>query len=234
MKKMITILLTLALLCVFALPAVAEGGGTLTISGNATVSLAADTATLWIGARTSAESAMEAQKANAEIMTRVIEALITGGVSKEDIITSNFNIYLENIQNTGTDTANTPVMYTVSNTVFVTIRNLESIGNIIDAATIAGANDVNGLSFQSSKAPEAYESALNLAVKDAQKKAGILAASTGKVLGEITKVLSANSYGGTYGILNNYDMMEASAKGAVIVSGDVSVSAEVTLEYHID
>jgi uncharacterized protein len=232
MKKLLSTLLVLVLIGICAVPAMAEStGNTLTISGTATVSLAADTATIRIGARTSQSTAKDAQQLNTEIMNRVIEAMMTKGVAKEDIITSNFNIYLEN---TGTDPNNPVIAYTVTNTVFVTIRNLESIDSVIDAATVAGANDIYDLSFQSSKAPAAYESALDLAVKDAQKKAVILAASAGKGLGELLSIVSANSYGGTYGILNNYDMVEASAKGAVIVSGDVSVTADVTLVFQIN
>ncbi len=50
----------------------------MTVTGNATVSLMADTATIWMGASTRKDSVAQAQSENDSIMTAVLAALLKG------------------------------------------------------------------------------------------------------------------------------------------------------------
>ena len=59
-----------------------------------------------------------------------------------------------------------------------------------------------------------------------------LAEAAGQTLGEVVSINASNSYGGDYGIANTYAMDARSAKTA-IVSGDVTVSASVTVVFAI-
>lgn len=60
----------------------------------------------------------------------------------------------------------------------------------------------------------------------------LLAEAAGQTLGEVVSINASNSYGGDYGIANTYAMDARSAKTA-IVSGDVTVSASVTVVFAI-
>ena len=111
----------------------------------------------------------------------------------------------------------------------VTIRDLSQIGAVLDAAMSAGANTTYGISFSSTQENEAYQKALTRAVEDAAQKAQVLAAAAGKTLGELVTIDATNS-GFAYGVSNVYSEKAMDA-GSVIVSGDVSVTANVTLEY---
>lgn len=226
MKKLFIALVCAALLLGLTAPALAEGSRTLTVTGSATISLAADVATMQIGVNTQNASVGEAHAQNAEIMQRVIDAILAQGVAREDVITSEFSVYT-------TDSGSVlraSTKYTVTNMLYVTVRDLESVAAIIDAATAQGANQMYGLSFSSSQADQAYKKALARAYEDALAKAEALSAVAGAVLGEAESINASGGYG-SYGLRNSYEMMDAKAAGAAIVSGDVSVSASVTVTF---
>ena len=144
-KTLIMLLCLLAALCL-AVPALGEGvSRTVTVSGSANISLAADTATLRIGVSTVRDTVAEAQSENNEIMQRVIAAILGQNVAQEDVVTSDFSVYTE--RDYSDDSA--PVRYHVDNTLYVTVRALDTVGDVIDAATAAGANQMYGLTFSS-------------------------------------------------------------------------------------
>lgn len=230
MKKMGKLFVCILLILMVALPAMAdEDDRTLSVSGTATISLAADMATLRIGVNTVCDTVGEAQDQNSAIMQRVIDAILAQGVAKEDIITSDFSVYSSQDYNTGA----VKTQYTVNNMLSVTIRNLENTALLIDVATKAGANQMYGLSFASSEADSAYEKALSRAYEDAVAKANVLAQAAGLKLGNVLQLDATNTYGGFYGIRNSYDMVAESAKGAAIVSGDVTVNATVNAVFSL-
>lgn len=226
-KALIMLLCLLAALCL-AVPALGEGvSRTVSVSGSSNISLAADTATLRIGVSTVRDTVAEAQSENNEIMQRVIAAILGQNVAQEDVVTSDFSVYTERDYSD----ASAPVRYHVDNTLYVTVRALDTVGDVIDAATAAGANQMYGLTFSSSGETAAYEKALRRAYEDAAK-AALLAEAAGQTLGKVVSINASNSYGGDYGIANTYAMDARSAKTA-IVSGDVTVSASVTVVFAI-
>ncbi len=234
MKKYVSILLVALLLCALCVPALAdEDKPVVRVTGNATVTLAADTATLQIGAETKDVSVEAAQAQNNEIISKVIAALKEAGVDEKDMITSNFNVYstYDYSWEDGSEKRIGP-FYQVSNMLTITIRNLDVIGEIIDAASKAGANVMYGLTFTSTSENEAYQKALTRAVEDAAQKAQVLATATGKALGELILVDASQGYS-YYGISNTFDMAKGSLERTTIVAGDVSVSASVVLEYQL-
>ena len=155
-KALIMLLCLLAALCL-AVPALGEGvSRTVSVSGSSNISLAADTATLRIGVSTVRDTVAEAQSENNEIMQRVIAAILGQNVAQEDVVTSDFSVYTERDYSD----ASVPVRYHVDNTLYVTVRALDTVGDVIDAATAAGANQMYGLTFSSSGETAAYEKAL--------------------------------------------------------------------------
>ena len=235
MKKMIALCLV-CLLIVLSVPALAEENPRLIrVSGNATVALAADTATMQIGVNTKKPTVQEAQKENAALMNAVLEALHAIGIEDQDIMTSQFNVssmFDYSVSSLGQEIRTQ--YYEVQNNVSVTVHDLSLIGQVLDAAMEAGANTSYGITFSSTKQNEAYQKALTRAVEDAMQKAGVLAAAAKVQLGNLVSMnATQNQYAmGGYGISNAY-VYEAKSmdRGTVITSGDITVSADVTLEY---
>ncbi len=236
MKKLMVLVLCIIMTAVLAAPALAEGNAPVVkVSGNATITLAADTATLQVGVITRASTVGEAQKENAALMNAVLEAIYGVGVEEKDVITSQFNVnmmYDYSYDDTGRE--NRQSYYQVENMLNVKVRDLSQVGIILDAAMEAGANSTYGIMFSSTQENEAYLKALRRAVEDAQAKARVLAEAAGKELGEL-RLVDASQSGYFYGISNTYKE-EAAARdvgGTAIVTGDVSVSASVVLEYEL-
>ena len=239
MKKIISLCLAALILFCMTVPALAEkesDGKIIRVGGNATVSLAADTASLQIGVTTRNASVRKAQQENADLMAAVMDTILDTGVEEKDVITNQFNVYSSfdySYDALGRETRTW--YYEVSNIVTVVIHDLTLIGAVLDAAVEAGANTTYGISFSSTQANEAYQKALTRAVQDAMLKAQVIAAAAGVELGELVFINAGqNSYGAmdTYGVMNSYTYeAKAMDRGTTIVSGDVSVSAEVVLEY---
>lgn len=239
MKKFLAVFAAVLLMVSLALPALAENDRVIQVSGSGVVSLAADTATLQIGVNTRKESVKEAQKENANLMAAVMEAIKKAGIEEKDIMTSQFNVFSSYEYSTsvlGKETR-TPY-YEVQNTVTVIIHDLSLVGTVLDAVMEAGANTTYGISFSSTQANEAYQKALTRAVEDAMTKAKVLSAAAGVELGELIRIDATQNSNGyyreTYGITNSYSYAEKMADaGTSITGGDLTVTANVVLEYAI-
>lgn len=231
MKKIALCLLLAALLCALAAPALAEETGVIRVSGNATVSLAADYATLQIGVNTRSATVDQAQKENAALMQAVIAAIQDAGIGEKDVTTSQFNVFSSyDVSYNAQGEEVRKNYYMVENMLSVTVRELDRVGAVLDAAMAAGANTTYGISFESVQSNEAYQKALVRAFEDAEKKAQALAAAAGKKLGGL-KLIDASQENYGYGLRNVYSAKETAAADTAIISGDVSVSAGVVLEY---
>lgn len=230
MKKIVAMVMMLALVLALTGCALGEENKVIRVTGNATVSLSADSATLQVGVNTRKETVKEAQETNAALMNAVIQAILDAGVDEKDIMTSQFDVY--SVSDFSLGAAGNQEMtnyYQVSNMLSVTIRDLSCLGMVLDVAMEAGANSTYGIQFFSTQANEAYLKALTRAVEDASKKASVMADAAGKELGELI-LMDASQQNYYYGVTNTYNAKEDAAT-RTIVSGDVSVSASVVLEY---
>ena len=75
----------------------------------------------------------------------------------------------------------------------MTVRDIDSVGDVVDAATAAGATNVNGITFRVDDPTAAEAQAREAAVADARAKADQLAAAAGVT---ITGVLTMSESGG--------------------------------------
>jgi len=158
----------------------------LTVSGAGKVSLKPDIAYVYVGVHTEMPSAAEAVAENNAKTQKLIEALKEAGVEANDIQTTNFSIW----QNTqyGPDGKPSGTNYAVDNTVYLTVRNLAQLGDLLDAAVKAGANNINSIQFDLADKTQALSQARAEAVKTAKTQAEELAASAGVNLGEIQSI----------------------------------------------
>lgn len=227
MKKITGIILAVLLLSTLCLPALAdEDDHVIRVSGYATVTLPADYATIEIGVTTQKSTVGEAQEENNRLIEATLQAIYGAGVDKKDVTTSSFNVYSGyNYDEVGQGTR----CFTIDNMLHVIVRDLDQLGEILDAAMNAGANNTYGINFSSERENDAYQLALTRAVEDAAQKATVLASATGKTLGDLILV-EAKDNGYAYGVTNVYNETTADSAGT-IVAGDVSVYANVVLEY---
>ena len=111
----------------------------------------------------------------------------------------------------------------------ITTKNLEQVGEIIDRAVKAGANQVYGINFDVQDKQDMQIEALKLAVKQGIAKAEAMAEAAGVSLGEL--VYMTESYS-TYAPMTGYMALRADAEAATPINpDDVEVRATVELEF---
>jgi hypothetical protein len=159
---------------------------TISVTGAGQVTLAPDIAYIYIGVHTEAASATEAVSDNSTKTQKVTDALKELGLAKEDIRTTNFSIWPS--QQYGPDGKLTGTIYMVDNTIYVTVRDIEKLGELLDTTIQAGANSINSIQFDLEDKTEALSQARKAAVENAKKQAKELADAAGVKLGEIQTI----------------------------------------------
>jgi hypothetical protein len=160
---------------------------TITVLGEGTVATQPDVAQIQVGVEVKGDNAQEASAEAAETMDAILAALAKAGVATKDIQTTGYNIWVE--QRMGPDGATTDeVIYHVGNSVSVTVRDLDSVGDVLDASIAAGANSVFGVTFSVDDPDEVMAEARGLAAEDALARAEELAGLHGVALGEVVSV----------------------------------------------
>ncbi len=160
---------------------------TITVLGEGTVATQPDVAQIQVGVEVKGDNAQEASAEAAATMDAILAALAKLGVAKKDIQTTGFNIWVE--QRMGPDGATTDeVIYHVGNSVSVTVRDLDTVGDVLDATIAAGANSIYGVNFSLDDPGEVMAEARSLAAADALARAEELAGLHGVALGEVVSI----------------------------------------------
>ncbi len=203
---------------------------TLSVSGTGKVDLAPDIVYVNLGVHTEDPSAASAVASNNAQTAKVIEALKGLGIAEKDIRTSNFSIWPS--QNYSPDGTPLDTKYVVDNQVFVTVRDLAKLGDMLDSVIAAGVNTVNSVQFDLADKSEAMKQARAEAVKDAQQQAKDLAAAAGLDLGEVYSIGFAESYSPVfeYG-KGGGGAPDTAAVSVPIQPGQLTISATVNMSY---
>lgn len=181
----------------------------ITVIGDSQSKISPDTAVVAFSVITQGKLALDAQKENAkksDAVKTAVEAIAAG--AKSEIKTSDYSLSPEQDYYSG----KMPKIlgYEVKNTVTVSIEDLTKVGALIDAATKAGANSVEGINFVVGATSSAQGESLSLATAQAMAKAEGIARSLN---GKIVRVIETREYGAPQfpNESSEYDLMKASA-----------------------
>ncbi len=161
---------------------------TVNVTGSGQAYLVPDIAYIYVGVHTEKPTASEAMSENNAQTEKMIDALKDFGVNAKDIRTTNFSIWPMDKYDPATGMPSGEKTYSVDNTVYVTVRDLDKLGDLLDTVVAAGANTVNSVQFDVADKVEAIKNARAEAVKDAEAQAQQLAAAAGLSLGEIQSI----------------------------------------------
>jgi uncharacterized protein YggE len=204
---------------------------TINVNGNAQVVLAPDIAYISIGVHSEAESAKAAVATNGSQSKAVIDAIMGQGVDAKDIQTTNFSVYQQ--QKTSPTGEDLGTFFMTDNTVYVTMRDISKIGNILDAAISAGANSIYGITFDVQDKETAMASGRDKAMADAKAQATELAKAAGATLGDVQSISYYSSPPAPY----YYDIKAAGVGGGgasvPISAGQLTLTVSVTVIYAI-
>lgn len=202
---------------------------TITVTGEGVVSGVPDQAIVTLGVTMRAETAAQAMAANSEAQAKVIARLLAAGVGERDIQTSNLTLNPDWRSRDGS-TAPEVVGFVADNQVTIRVRDLASLGAVLDAAIQDGANTLNGLSFGLSEPRPAMDKARQQAVADAKARADLLAQAAGVSLG---KIVTISESGGYVQPAPMFKADFAEAAPVPVQGGEVATTANVTIVYEI-
>jgi len=204
--------------------ATAASQHTIVVAGHGTITAVPNRAQVSFGVSTSAKTASAALRANAVEMTKVIAALKAQGIAPADIRTELVSLSPRYSQN-GEDV----VGYEAANSVSATLRKLDKVGPVIDAAVDAGANQISGPNLVRADSAGLYRSALRVAIANARAKARTIASASGLHLRRITDVSETSSAPAPVALAAK----DASATPTPVEPGTTQVEASVSVTFSV-
>jgi uncharacterized protein YggE len=213
---------------------------TITVSGVGTVSVEPDTADVIFAVQADDASLKEAQDDASTRLDAITAALTAGGVDAKDAVTSSYYV---TVMNDYDENGNFVAIsgYRVDAQITATVRDLDTLGDLLDSVVTAGANGIYGMTFYVDDPSGPASQARQAAMEDAKAKADELAAAAGVA---IAGVVSIDETYAPSPVSTNYDMgmggyggggvyAESAAKSVPVSPGSSDVTVMVQVVYEI-
>ena len=201
---------------------------TISVTGEAQLSVPPDLAQIDGGVTTEAKTAREASETNNAAMGKVLLALKGAGIEEKDVQTSRLSLQPQSAPNRPGPSA--IVSYRASNRVTVRLRDVTKVANVIDTLVGAGANEIGGINFVVSQASKLLDEAREQAIADARRKAEIYAKAAGVTLGA---PLSISEEGSAPGPVFRSKMAGGMAASAPVAQGEETLQVTVNVSWAI-
>lgn len=202
----------------------------IVVVGEGSVGAAPDYAQIRAGATVRARTAKEAVDASSKLMAAITTALLNASIEQKDIQTSRFSVqpvYESPVSGNPPRFAG----FSASNQVSVTIRQIGTVGDILDRVLSAGATDVNSVEFLHSEPSKLLDRARAAAVADARRKAELYAQASGVSLGSVVWITEGSGYGApTFG---GAPRMAIAPSPVPISAGEDTMAVRITVGFDI-
>jgi len=219
----------------------------ISVSGSGEVFAVPDVALVTFSIREVAKTSKEAIAKMTEKETKALDFLKSQNIDKKDIKTLWFNAYPK-YEYIRTQIICTPewcpsssgkqeiVGYEASETVQVKIRNIDTVGDIIDGITKTGIGEVNGPEFSVDDPDALKAEARKKAIEDAKKKAEVLRKDLGVRLVRIISYSEGGDYPTYYGIGGDVATMNTKTESSPapnISAGEQKIISNITIVSYI-
>lgn len=205
------------------------------VTGEALVRAQPDTAVVQVAVVTQNASASEAQAENASKSEAVVRAVKAAAGAGAEVKTSGYSLQPQyDYRDAGSPRL---TGYIARNSVLVTMSDLQKVGPVIDAATRAGANNIDSLSFTLRRDEDARGQALTDATREAVSKARLLATALG---GRLVRIVEVQESGAVRPPVPLYDraaemnVARGTAVQTPIEIGTLDIRAQVQLVAEIE
>lgn len=207
----------------------------IVVTGYGAASGAPDIAFMNVGVESSAPDIATALQDNNARMDAIRAVLASNGVDEGDIRTDYFNIYQDRgypqPMDMSSSSNESPVIYRVSHSFTVNVRDVSKVGELLGAVIEAGANSIGGVSFGIANRSSLEGEARVAALADARDRAQQLAEQLGVQLGD---VLEVTEYTGNYNAPYDVAMGAGSGGGGPTISqGALNVSLSLNVKFAI-
>ena len=231
------LLALLALTCATQVNASEPQQPKIFVSGEGSATLAPDLAILNLTVAREAETARAALDANNAAMGDVLKAMRAQGIEDKDLQTSNFSIqpryHYPPETRQGERKPPQIVGYIVRNSLTVRIRDLTSLGAVLDQSVSLGVNEGGNVTFGNADPAAAVSEARIQAVRQAKTKAQTLASAAGVKLGDILEISEQSHSPRPVMMARSAMMMESASDSVPIASGENTYKVSVSMQFAI-
>jgi uncharacterized protein YggE len=207
---------------------------TISVTGRGEVMATPDIAHVTVGVRTMARTARAALSENSTTMAAVLDVLRATGIADRDMQTTNVSLHPRWRTEVTENGAREQVLtgYEAANLLRVTCRDLSKLGELLDALTGAGANDMRGISFDIDDKGKLMDEARAIAVRNARTNAQLYAREAGVSLGAVLSISEAGAP--TPAHLGRAMAEMAVAAPVPIAGGEQTISASISVTFAIE
>lgn len=233
MRVFLFLILSLAL----SLPAAAEDDDEalqprMAVTGEGSVDVAPDMATVRLGVLAEAVEAGDAIGEMNRAMTDVLDRIAASGIEGRDVQTADLSVQ-PRWDHRPNGEAPRIAGFQARTTVTVRVRDLDRLGEVLDAVARDGANLFEGVSFGLQDPEPVRDAARRAAVADARRKAALYAEAAGVGLGPLLRLSEAGGAPPEPMPLARMEMAMA-ADAMPVAGGELTVTAWVTLVYGLE
>ena len=178
-------------------------------------------------------------EANAAI-ERITNAVVAQGVSSNDVLTTNYSVWSEEVYDPQTGMPTGETRYRVDINLAITVREVHRMGDLIAVGLDAGATNISGINFTIDDTAALEAVARDNAIADVRDRAEKLAQGLGMTLGNPLSVGEGSA--GAPGPIYSYGLkgdvgMGGGGVGAgvpsIISPGQTTIGVQVTVIYEL-
>ena len=201
---------------------------TVTVTGTSSITVEPDNCTLVFSVSTKGKEASQTVQNNSAKMTKIQDAIIELGISKDNISTENYSITPEFRADRQTVSG-----YTVTNRFSVFTKDLPLTGEIVDVSLKNGAL-ISECNFGISDIDIYVKQARTLAVQNAQDAANLIAGTSGAMLGKVISIREIYESDSFLSHKKNKDSENSTASGITVANpGKTKIEKTVAAVYEL-
>jgi uncharacterized protein YggE len=206
---------------------------TMNLSATGSASADPDRALITLGMESTGKTAGEAMQMNSNKMARAFDALAGHGLDMDDLSTSAISLSprYDNRQNQLPGVVPEIIGYHVSNQLVATIKDVDTVGAVLDSIVGAGINSIRSIQFDVADKTELYDQARRNAALEVGNMARIYTETLGATIIGIVNVSESQS--GRQPMYRAETMMMSDGRGVPVAAGDVDVSVTVSVTYSL-
>ncbi len=207
------------------------------VQGSASRKVKPDIARINLSADITGTDVRSVQQNASEAINKATDAVKTIGVKEDEIKTSNYNISPNYDYTAGNQKRLTGYTATVS--VNIETKMIDKVAQILDKATAAGINSVNGLSFSVSNQKDIEKELKLTAIDNAKAEAKKISEKSGLRLGNLQNIEDSYNYPIMYNetatkAVNAADSRSSAPINLNVQPGENEITANVTLVYKLN
>lgn len=203
----------------------------IVVEGSSSSSVLPDIASVDVSVESSGETVALAQEENSAIVEGITTQVKALGIDKDDIQTSFYNVYEDEVWNPDTNEYESKG-WIVYQEVTVKIRDIDLVSDVLAIAGDGGATSIYGPNYSVDDTEDQKTSAREQAIRDARNKAKAIADDLDVKLGDIIDYYEWESGGDRYYETYAYEESIAS-DGAFVEPGSEEVELTVSITFEL-